>query len=146
VLGLVGTFITVARFGFLIGIFPTDIVDPGAPIGPFQLGPILIAKQIISLTTKVVLVAAGVLLLMRSRLATISMVCLIVLSTADSLAIFFWILPPVPDDLTNADQAGESMGRWLPLVLPPVLYLITIWYLWRPKTRIEFMHGITRVG
>jgi hypothetical protein len=80
----------------------------------------------------------GVLLLMRSRLALIALVCVCLISICDSLITFGWLLPPVSPALSPAGHAGRILGRAMGLALPAVLYIMLFVYLMLPKTRQEF--------
>jgi hypothetical protein len=106
------------------------------------------AERIGSLVAKVGLIAAGILILRRSRLAWVVLACVLVLAVADSVVTFTWLMSPIPHGLRPAGHLGRIVGRVVGLMLPPSLYLGALAYLLLPGTRREFAHdgvGLTAV-
>jgi hypothetical protein len=139
------TAIGVAAIGFgAIGVglvcvqLAKGLAGPSADTGA---NPSFLGGRVLALACKVALVAAGVLLVRRSRRAGLVLACLAVLSASDSLVTYARFLPPAPDGLTPAGRAGRLAGRGVGLVLTPVLYLCALAHLRLPRTRAEFAEG-----
>ena len=97
-----------------------------------------IRKANLGLIDKVAVIGVGVLLLKRSRLVRFLLPCLLVLSAVDSVAMYLWFMPPIPQGLDSAGVAGRIAGRASGLTLPLVFYALTIGYLMLARTRREF--------
>jgi hypothetical protein len=98
---------------------------------------LLVLERGICLAAKAGLLLAGVLVLMRSKLALPVLILTLLLSVADSVLMYSFFMGPIPDGMSAGSKAGRVFGRFVGLVLPPVLYVGLIVYLCLPKTRAE---------
>jgi hypothetical protein len=125
-MGVIGLLSNSAQIGSLIAS------------GVAQNNPVFLGNRLVCVLTKLCLIITGVLILRRSSLALPTLLLTLLLSLLDSVAVWLWFLPPVPDGLSHAGRAGRVVGRMAGLWLPVLLYFAALTFLKRPGTWREF--------
>jgi len=107
-------------------------------VDPALQHPLGFCEVIVALIDKIGAMGIGVLLLMRLRSVRILLPCVLIISALDSVAVYLWLMPPIPAGLDDIGRAGRAVGHMVALILPLVVYALTTGYLMLPRTRREF--------